>query len=191
MSAEAPKDNLAVRIASDPALMKLFAGLKDPAYHVPDDCEASLKQMGSIKASDKGVLVSKVTTPEDLQTQLRLLSMVQHCLDRIQDMNTDLYIVQSRWKQVHSSAMKIITLAYFNELDFLKDGVRKTVVSVALQPVQQGIDRLQDLIDIGERTHKHLTATNFNIKDGTKIIQEYLSLFKFGSNLRLDPDREV
>jgi 3D (Asp-Asp-Asp) domain-containing protein len=177
--------NLAVRVASDPTLMKFYSRLKDPHYRIPSEYEDDIKKLRGVKSTEKGVLVSKVTTPEDYQTQLAVLSAIQHCLDRIHEINTDLYIVHARWKELLGAASRAITLAYFDELNELKDGVRKTVISVALQPVQDGLDKIQALIDMGELTHKHLTATNFNIKEGTEIITQYLSMFKFGSSVRV------
>jgi len=187
MASETPvmQGNLAVRVASDPQLMKLFTRLKDPAYHIDKEYEEMIKQLGSVRSAEKGVLVSKATSPEDLQTQLRLMSGIQHCLDRIHDINTDLYIVQNRYKELFNTGLNIITLNYFNELNELKDGVRKSVLAVALSPIQEGINRLQHLIDRGETTHKHLTATNWNIKSATDIINEFLSVFKYGSSVRV------
>jgi len=184
-------DNLAVRISSDPALLKLISNLDQPYYHIPNEYEDMIKKLSGMKSTDKGVLVSKVTTTEDLQTQLKLVSAIQHCTDRIHDINTDLYVIQSRWKEMYNSAIKILTLNYFNELDLLKDGVRKTLISVALHPIQSGIDKIDMLIYIGEKTHKHLTATNWNLKMSSEIIQEYLSTFKYGSSNRVAPDMEI
>lgn len=183
-----PTDNLAVRVASDPTLIKkIFTRLKDPQYQIPDGLEDEIKKLRGIHSTEKGVLVSKVTTPDDYQTQLKMISLVQHCLDRVHDINTSLYGIQYKYKELHNAALKVITLNYFDELNDLKDGVRKTVVAIALQPIQEGIDRLQHLIDAGETTYKHLTATNWNLKAGTEIIREYLSLLKYGpGGKRLD-----
>lgn len=181
------KDNLAVRVASDPALMRLYSKLKESHYSVPD-YEDEIKKLRGIRATEKGVLVSKVTSVEDYQTQLKLLSILQHLLDRIHEINTDLYIIQSRYKEMHAAATKAVILTYFDELNELKDGVRKTVVQVALQPVQMGMDRLQHLIYLGESTQKHLMSSNWNVKEGSNIIKEYLSLFKFGSSVRIAPE---
>jgi hypothetical protein len=178
-------DNLAVRVASDPTLIKnIYSRLRDPYYAIPS-YEEEIQKMRGIRSTEKGVLVSKVTTPEDYQSQLALISAVQNCLDRIHELNTYLYVIQSRYKELLSQANRVITLNYFDELNELKDGVRKTVISVALQPVQDGIDRLQHLIDLGEGTYKHLTATNWNLKEGTEIITQYLSLYKFGATARI------
>lgn len=179
--------NLAVRVASDPTLMKYYTRLKDPHYRIPVEYEEEIKKLRGISSTDKGVLVSKVTTPDDYQTQLAVLSAIQHCLDRIHEINTDLYVVQSRWRELLNAATRVLMLTYFDELNELKEGVRKIVMSVALQPVQEGVDKLQSLIDMGESTHKHLTATNFNVKEGTEIITQYLSMFRFGSSVRVAP----
>jgi hypothetical protein len=96
-----------------------------------------------------------------------------------------LYGLQHRYKEIYNKALKVITLNYFNELNELKDGVRKTVISVALQPIQEGLDRLEYLIDLGESAYKHLTATNWNVKEGTEIIRDYLSLLKFPTHKRI------
>lgn len=181
------KENLAVRVASDPTLMRLFTKLKEDYYKIPN-YEDEIKKLKGLKTTDRGVLVSRVTSAEDYQTQLKLLSILQHLLDRIHEINTELYIILSRYKELHAAATKVITLAYFDELNELKDGVRKTVVSVALQPVQNGVDKLQHLIDLGETTQKHLISSNWNIKESSTIIKEYLGLFKFGSSVRIDPE---
>ena len=112
-------------------------------------------------------------------------------LDHIHNLNTDLYIIQARYKELLNGATRIIMLTYFDELNLLKDGMRKIVMGVALEPIQQGIDRLQALIDVGEAVHKHLTATNFNIKEATSIIENFMSLYKYGSSVRVPPDAEV
>lgn len=176
-----PDINLAVRVASDPTLItKIFPRLKDPQYQIPDTYEEEIKNLRGIHSTEKGVLISKVTTPEDYQFQLKLLSAVQNCLDKVHEINTNLYIIQSRYKDLLNAATRVITLNYFDELNELKDGVRKTVIMVALQPIQEGYDRLEGLIAVGEAAYKHLTATNFNIKEGVDIIKEYLSLLRFG-----------
>ena len=172
--------NLAVRVSSDPNLIKIFSRLREPQFRITTEYEDEIKTLRGIKSTDKGVLVSKVTTPDDYQKQLALLSSVQHCLDRIHEINTDLYIIQAKWKELLNSATRIIMLAYYVDLNELKEGVRKILMTVALQPIQEGIDRIQTLIELGETTQKHLTATNFNIKEGTEIIKEYLSLLKYG-----------
>jgi hypothetical protein len=183
---EKNNDNLAVRVSSDPILLKtIFTRLKDPQYHIDDKIEAEITALNGIKSTDKGVLVSKVTTPDDYQTQLTIIAAVQHCLDRVHDINTMLYGLQHRYKEIYNKALKVITLNYFNELNELKDGVRKTVISVALQPIQEGLDRLEYLIDLGESAYKHLTATNWNVKEGTEIIRDYLSLLKFPTHKRI------
>lgn len=184
-----PKENLAVRVASDPMLIKkIFIRLTDPQYHIPKEIEEEIKKLGDVRSTDKGVLVSKVTTPEDYQTQLKLISGIQHLLDRIHEINTTLFSIQHQYKELYNAALRIVMLTYFNELNELKDGVRKVVVAVALQPIQEGLDKLQYLIDITESSQKYLTAANFNIKDATAIIRDYLSLYKFGSNVRVPKD---
>jgi len=184
-------DNLAVRIASDPDLMKnVYSKLRDPYYTIPN-YEEEIKKMRGIRSADKGVLVSKVTTPEDYQSQLALISVVQNCLDHIHELNTNLYIIQSRYKELLGAANRIITLKYFDELNELKDGVRKTVMAVSLQPAQEGIDRLQHLINLGENTYKHLTATNWNLKEATEIITQYLTMYRFGTSSRIPMGDEV
>lgn len=185
------KDNLAVRIAADPQLMKLFTKLKDPYYDIPEKYEKTIKELGTIKNVNKGLLISKVTTPDDYQTNLKLISALQHCLDNLHEINTDLYIIQSRYKEIHSLGMNILMLNYFTELDTLKDGVRKTLLTIALRPIQEGLDKLETLINIGERTHKHLTATTWNVKMSTQVLQDYLSIFKFGSSARVPIDQEL
>jgi hypothetical protein len=184
---ESKPQNLAIRVSSDPTLIKFLMRLKEPQYRIPIEYEEEIKKLRGIGLADKGVLVSKVTTPEDYQDQLKLLSAVQNCLDHIHELNLNLYIIQSKYKELFNLATRVITLGYFDELNELKDGVRKVVVQVALQPIQEGIDKLETLVALGESTNKHLTAVNFNIKEGTSIIREYLSLFKFGSSVRLPP----
>lgn len=189
---EKPSDNLVVRVSSDPSLMKhVFSRLKEPQYQISENYEEQIKKLRGIKSTEKGVLVSKVTSPADYQTQLKLLSHVQNMLDHIHNIVTDLYIIQSRYKELLNVATKIILLNYFDELNVLKDGMRKAVMGVALEPIQQGIDRLETLIDVGESVHKHLTATNFNIKEATSIIENFMSVYKFGSSVRVPPDAEV
>lgn len=183
--------NLAVRVASDPNLMKLFSKLTEPQYRIPIEYEEEIKKLRDISSTEKGILVSKVTSAEDYQTQLKLLSAVQHLLERSHDINTNLYVILAKYKELFKLASRMITLGYFDELNILKDGVRKSVVLTALYPIQEGLDRVENLIILGEGTYKHLTATNFNIKAASTLIQEYMSLFKFGSNVRLPPDQEV
>jgi hypothetical protein len=176
--------NLMLRISSDPILVKnIFSRLKDPQYTIPSNIEERLKKFGGIHSSEKGVLVSKVTTPDDYQTQIQILSIIQHYLDQVHDITTDLYMIHNKWMKLHTDAHKVILLTYFDELNLLKDGVRKAVMSVALQPVQEGIDKLQYLIDRGESTYKHLMNTNWNVKEGVGIIKEYLSLLKYGTTI--------
>lgn len=178
---EKKTDNLAIRMSSNPVLLtKIFVRLKEPQYQIAKEIEDEIKKLGDIKSTDKGVLVSKVTTPEDYQTQLKLLSGVQHLLDRMHEINTSLYGIQHRYKELHNNALRVLMLTYFDELNELKDGVRKTVISVALQPVQEGLDRIAYLIDLGETTYKHLTAVNWNLKEASNIIKDYLSLYRTG-----------
>jgi len=187
-----PDTNLAVRVASDPTLItKIFPRLKDPQYHISDTYEEEIKNLRGIHSTEKGVLISKVTTPEDYQFQLKLLSAIQHCLDQLHEINTNLYVIQSRYKDLLNAATKVIMLTYFEEINNLKEGMRKIVLNIALAPIQDGFDKLQSLIDLGEATQKHLMASNWNIKEGTTIIRDYLSLYKFGSNVRVPPNRDI
>jgi hypothetical protein len=186
---EKKQENLAIRVSSDPILLKkVFIKLKDPQYSIPKDMEEQIKKLGDIKSVSKGVLVSKVTTPDDYQTQLKLLSGVQHLLDRVHDITTDLYGIQFRYKELYNEALGVVMRGYFDEINELKEGVRKTVIAVALQPIQEGIDRLQHLIDLSESSYKHLTATNWNVKESTEIIKDFLSMYRFGSNVRVPQD---
>lgn len=181
--------NLVMRISADTTLNKnVYSRLKEPGFNLPMDYEDELKSLGRISSSEKGVLVSKVTTPEDYQTQIQLLSGIQHNLDRVHDITTNLYALHNRWMDLHGQATRIILMTYFEELNQLKEGVRKTVMGVALQPVQMGVDRLQSLIDRGESTYKHLMGTNWNVKEGVGIIKEYLSLLKYGTTV---PDNNL
>jgi len=182
-------NNLVVRITSDTTLIQnIFSKLKEPQYQIPKEYAALIKQFGGISSSEKGVLISKVTTPEDYQMQMKLLSGVQHYMDRIHDITTDLYVLHSRWMELHNQASRVILMTYFDEINLLKEGVRKSVMAVALQPVQGGLDKIQSLIDRGESTYKHLSATNWNVKEGVGIIKEYLSLLKYGTSV---PDTTV
>ena len=184
-----PMDNLAVRVASDPTLIKkIFTRLKDPQYLIPDELEDEIKKLRGIHSTEKGVLVSKVTTPDDYQTQLQLISHIQNMLDHIHEIHINLLIILAKWTDLYNAAMRVITFNYFDETNALKEGVRKTVLAVALSPIQNGIDKLQHLINLVESTQKHLIASNWNIKEGSTIIRDYLSLYKFGSTVRTPPD---
>lgn len=171
--------NLAVKIASNPKLLKIFEQLKNPQFKIPDYAK-EFKALHNIKSADKGTLVSKSISPEDYQIQKQLIEMVQHCLDRVKEMNDELYEAQHLWKEVFSKASEFIHLTYFDELNELKDGFRKSVLAAALYPVQEGLDKIQYMIDRGESTYKHLNGTNWNIKESTLIIKEYLSTLKYG-----------
>lgn len=173
------ESNLAVRIASNPNLLKIIGQLKNPKFNIPN-YDKDFKTLHSIKSADKGTLVSKVISPDDYQTQKLLIGMVQHCLDQTQEMNNELYAVQHSWKEIFNEASKYLHLTFFDELNELKDGVRKSILAAALHPIQEGLDKLQYLIDRGEATYKHLNGTNWNIKESTLIIKEYLSTLKYG-----------
>lgn len=182
-SDKSDSNNLAIRVSSDPILLKtIFARLKEPQYKIPDAIEEEIRKFKGVKSTDKGTLVSKVTTPEDYQAQIALMAAIQNCLDHAHEMNTVLYGIQHKYKELHNIALRHITLTYFNELNELKDGVRKIVTNVALQPIQEGLDKLEYLIELGESSYKHLTATNWNVKESTDVIREYLSLLKFPVN---------
>jgi len=179
---EAKEPNLAVKIASDPALQKkIFSRLKEPQFGIPDGCEDLIKGLGTIKSPDKSVLISKATSPTDYQTQLEVLSKVQHLMDRTHDITTQLYFIQQHWNDLLKTASRLITLTYFDELNNLKDGVRKSVLAAVLQPIQDGVDRLQLLIERSEGTYKHLNGTVWNIKEGVEITKEFLTLLKYGN----------
>lgn len=185
-------DNLAVRVSSDPILMKnIFSRLKDPQYAIPNEYEEQIKKLRGLKSTEKGVLVSRITSPDDYQTQLKLLSHVQNMLDHMHEIHTNLLIILARWKELHNAATRVIMLNYFNEINELKEGVRKVIMNVALAPIQDGIDRLGNLILLSEITQKHLVTTNWNIKESSTIIKDYLSLYKFGSSVRVPSDAEV
>lgn len=182
-------DSLIVRISSDPKLLQHFVSLtKHPEYVIPAQYEDSLKAFGEIGAMDKGVLVSKVASPEDYQTQIKLLSAIQHCLDRCHEITTNIYRLHHKWSDLLNHASRYVNLTYFDELNELKDGVRKAVLAVALHPFQEGVDHLQYLIDRGETSYKHLMGKSWNIKEGDVVITEYLKLLKYGSGSRMVPD---
>jgi len=172
-------ENLAIKISCDPKLLKIVNQLKDPKFKIPE-YDKEFKTLHAIKSTDKGVLVSKSISPDDYQTQKTLIGMVQHCLDQVQEMNNELYEVQHFWKEVFNDAVQYINLTYFTELNELKDGIRKAVLAAALHPIQEGLDKLQYLIERGEQCYKHLNGTNWNIKESTLIIKEYLASLKYG-----------
>jgi len=184
-------DNIALKISSDPTLIKNFYNkIKEPQYNIPDNCEDLIKQYSTLRAVQKGLLVSKVTNPDDYQTQIKFISVVQNNLDQIHELTLDLYNVHYKWIELFNGANRYITLTYFVELNELKDGVRKAVLAAALFPVQEGVNRLQHLIERGESTYKHLMSINWNLKEGVEIIKEYLGLLKYGSTSRV-MDEEV
>ncbi len=182
----AQSSSFALRVSSDPNLIKLFSRLKQPEYTIPIGYEKELKSLLDIKDVDKGLLISKITSVDDYQSQLKLMSILQHLLDRTHCINTDLYIICSKYKELYNVANKLILISYFDDLNLLKDGVRKLVMQVALQPITIGMDKLQHLIDLGESTHKHLIASTWNIKECSALIKEYLSMYKFGITQRVE-----
>lgn len=174
------RNDLVVRISSDPVLQKRYLKLKEPQFVIPDGVEDAFKQYSSLRALGKSFLISKITSADDYQTHVNLISKVQNLLDNVHELNTQLYFIQHRWIEILNAASRIITINYFGELDALRDGVRKTVMQVALGPVQDGVDRLQYLIERGEATYKHLTGKVLNVKEGASITKEYLSMLKYG-----------
>ena len=177
--------NLAVKISSDPAMQKkIFSRLKEPQFTIPNNCEEFLNKINDIKSTEKGTLISKVTSPDDYQTQIHLMSRVQHLLDQVQELSTRLYFIQQHWNDLLKAAKRIITLTYFDELNALKDGVRKQILEVALQPVQDGVDRLQCFIERAESSYSHLNGKIWNIKKGAEITKEFLTLLKYGNTPR-------
>lgn len=182
-------DSLIVRMSSDPKLLQHFVSLtKQHDYVIPMQYEDNLKAFSEIGSMDKGLLVANVASPDDYQTQIKLLSRIQHCLDRCHEITMDLYRIHHKWLELNNRAFKYLNLTYFEELNDLKDGVRKSVLAVALHPIQEGVEHLQFLIDRGETSYKHLMGKSWNVKEGNLVITEYLKLLKFGSGSRLMPD---
>lgn len=176
--------NLIQIISSDPVMVKKYLNplREDKNFEIPPFYEDEYKNLRVIASSDKAVFVSKITTPEDFQQQIRLLAVVQHTLDRIQELNTDLYFMQMRWHAHLKDAASYVNKQYFDALNELRDGVRKSVLSSALSPIEAGVERLDGLIAIGEKIYSHLIATNWNVKEGSSLIKEYLTTLKIGSS---------
>jgi hypothetical protein len=169
--------NLIEEITTDPAMVKRFLLplREDRAFEIPAHFEDDFKSLRSLSSSDKAVLVSKVTSPENYQQQIKLLAVLQHTLDRVQELNSDLYFIQMRWHNHLKEATTWVNRQYFAPLNELRDGVRKAVLSSALSPIEVGCDRIDALIAVGEKIYSHLIATNWNLKEGSSLIKEYLT----------------
>lgn len=174
--------NLIQEIAADPVLVKRFlTPLKeDPAFEIPPHFEQEFKELRVISSSSKAIFVSKITSPEDFQQQIRIMAVAQHTLDRVQELNTDLYFLQMRWHTHLKESTTWVNKQYFEPLNQLRDGVRKSVISSVLSPIEAGVERVDGLIEVGEKIYSHLIATNWNIKEGSSLIKEYLTSMKIG-----------
>lgn len=174
--------NLIQEISSDPVMVKKYLTplREDKNFEIPPSFEDEFKNLRVLASSDKAVFVSKITTPEDFQQQIRLVAVVQHSLDRIQELNTDLYFMQMRWHTHLKDATTWVNRQYFEPLNELRDGVRKSVLSSVLSPIEAGVERLDALISVGEKIYSHLVATNWNVKEGSSLIKEYLTTLKIG-----------
>jgi len=108
------------------------------------------------------------------------MAVAQHTLDRVQELNTDLYFLQMRWHTHLKESTTWVNKQYFEPLNQLRDGVRKSVISSVLSPIEAGVERVDGLIEVGEKIYSHLIATNWNIKEGSSLIKEYLTSMKIG-----------
>ena len=175
--------NIIQEISADPVLVKkFFTPLhEDPLLQIGSHFEKEFKDLRVISNSDKAVFVSKITSPDDYQQQIRLMAVVQHTLDRVQELNTDLYLLQMRWHTHLREATAYVNRQYFVPLNELRDGVRKAVLSSVMSPIESGVSHIDELVSVGEKIYSHLIATNWNVKEGSSLIKEYLTTLKLGS----------
>jgi hypothetical protein len=154
---------------------------EDPAFEIPPHFEQEFKELRVISSSSKGDLrFQDHIAMKTSSNRSKLWPWLQHTLDRVQELNTDLYFLQVRWHTHLKESTTWVNKQYFEPLNQLRDGVRKSVISSVLSPIEAGVERVDGLIEVGEKIYSHLIATNWNIKEGSSLIKEYLTSMKIG-----------
>jgi hypothetical protein len=174
--------NIVVEISSDPNLAKsFFSKMEDGDYKfVEKEYREELKALRGLRAIKAGRLVSRVTSPEDYNEQLLLLSSMQGFLDRLHDIKMELLGYKTNWEELLDVATNYVNKKYHAELVVLKnEATRKAVYSAALQPLQRGLARIDRLVEMTDETIRHIDKTLWNIKEANHLIDEYLRPLKF------------
>ena len=180
--AEEPNGNIVFEISSDPNLAKnFFSKLSDPEFDIPEkDIVRDLKTLRGLRSIKAGRLVSRASSPEDYQSQLNIMSQIQGLQDKAHEIKMDLLGLKTNWEELLEIASNYIHKKYYDEVLSLKnEALRKATFSAALQPLQRGLARIDNLMVMAEETQKHLERTMWNIKEANTLIVEFLKPLKY------------
>lgn len=162
-------------ITSDPKLIKNYIEkIEDSKIWIPDNYEDELASLLKLD----GMLVSKITGPENYQTLINFLTKMQACRERVVEIKRHLIALLKYWQKLQRTAVRYINITYFAKLEALRDGSRKAVVAAAILPIEEGVNEIANLAEQAELVLKHLDNTVWNIKEESGMIDEYHSLIR-------------
>lgn len=169
--------DLLTEMCADPQLQQIFCKLEDKSYSIPDYYEEELAD--AIKLNLPTIV--SISSPEDYQTVLQLLTRAQMCRERVVEIVRHVVALKHRWLGVHKNASRRLHKAYYAPLRRLPEHMKKTVLATALYPVEAGLDDIESLVLQSEVVLRHFDQTLWNLKEMSRIVTEYFSLLKYGN----------
>lgn len=169
-------------ISSDPILNKsYFSKLEDVGFNIPStEVKELYKSIRGLKSTKPGRIVPKISSSDDYQVQISLLSQVQSLQDQIHENDINLRIIYANYSELKDEAMNYINKKYYSELSELSsESAKKTVIAAALHPIENGLSKLESLIEMSDLTMKHLDRTGWNLKEANGLVSEYLKVMRY------------
>jgi len=178
------EDNLLLQVASNPQLAKKYLRLiEQPQLRIPENYEEEFRRILE-QWRGEGSVISTIKGPDDFQTQVHLLALISALQSKTNEFMYHLYALSYQWKKIHRSANRFIQVTYYDKLFGLPENKRTIITSAALFPIKEGIERIENLMALGEVVKGQLSEVNWNVKETTKVMTEYLALIKFGSGVQ-------
>lgn len=177
------EDNLALVISSDPAFQKTYINkTKDPSWQIPTNYETELKDYYSAPIT----LIGTISGPDDYKTLVEAQSLLKVHKERVAVVVHHLRALQYRWEKLYRKALRYIEISHYRELSTVKDSIRKSVLSAALEPIEEGVKELNYLVEMANMVKSHLDDIGWAVKHSGDLVNNYFSTVR-----NLNPLREV
>jgi len=164
------ESNLALTISADPKLNAVYiAKIKDVKLQVPNDYEKDIRSILDTKIA----LITDINSPEDYKILVQAIALMKACKDRLAVINHHLKALHFQWSNIGRQAMRYIETNYYIQLNGVKDSIRKSVLTVAMEPIEEGIHKLKFLLDLSEQALNHLNDVNWAIKNSADMVSAY------------------
>jgi len=166
--------NLAEVVAADPTMKKnFFTKLADPQWEIPD-YEPEIRALVSTQVS----LIPTISSPDDYKILIQALSLVVACKERAAVVTHHLKALNYRWSKLLRQAQRYVERRYYTDLNSLKDSIRKSVLSSALDQLEEGVAKLKYLLDLAESAQSHLSEVNWAVKNSCEMVTSYFNVVR-------------